>query len=129
MALQLAWLHAVICQQICSYDTLGQWFSICLSHRKAKLKIGMSYFRVLHFLGVGADDALSSQLLFVYVMNLSINFTKSVPLLVTDILKRVCTDSWIKSRLSSPSPHRQKKKQRKSNADFFSTFIPSKMKF
>ncbi len=106
MALQLAWLHAIICQQICAYDTLGQRFSICPSHRKSNLKIAMSYFRVLHFLGVGADDA---KLLFVRVMNLSINFfPKSVPLLITDVLKHVCTDSCIKGRLiSSASPHRQ----------------------
>ncbi len=42
---------------------------------------------------------------FVRAMNLSVNCPKSVPLLITDVLKRVCTDSCIKGRLiSSASP-------------------------
>ncbi len=108
MALQLAWLHAMICQQICAYDmTLGQRFSICHSHHKAKLKIAMSYFCVVHFLGVGADDASVSQL-FIHVINFYISFPKSVPLLITYVLNHVCTDSSIKGRLiSSASPHPQ----------------------
>ncbi len=127
MALQLAWLHDIICQQICAYDTLGQRFSICPSHRKAKLKIANVILSCFTFL-------TSSQLLSVRVMNLSIYFPKSVPLLITDVLKRVCTDSCIKGRLiNSANPHRQENAEEEERIFFFFSsragFLPSRAGF
>ncbi len=57
---------------------------------------------------------------FVRAMNLSVNCPKSVPLLITDVLKRVCTNRCIKGRLiSSASPHRQDNPEEEEKIDFF----------
>ncbi len=100
MAFQLAWLHAIICQQICANDTLGQRFSICPSHRKAKLKKANVILSCFAFLRGRSWQCI--------IVTTPFTCYELIHKLITDVLKRVCTDSFIKGRLVCfASPHRQ----------------------